>query len=221
MLAAQADGHKIETIEALGQHPQKGWAKSPGLSAIQKAFVETGAIQCGYCTPAMILAIKSTLERQPDASEEEIRQALSGILCRCTGYKKPVQAALRASALLQGKEVTGVSDEPLPAPEEWLERASQRPEGSDTEELHGIELKTRVMPQIWTLPQAKNWDQVGKPEPRIDAIKLAQGKPAFTDDMEMRGMLYAKILTSPVAHAAHQEDRHFEGQGTYLAWLRS
>jgi putative selenate reductase molybdopterin-binding subunit len=201
ILAAQADGHKIETIEALGQHPQKGWAKSPGLSAIQKAFVETGAIQCGYCTPAMILAIKSALERNPDANEEEIRRALSGILCRCTGYKKPVQAALRASALLQGKEVTGVSDEPLPAPEEWLERPSQPPVGSDTDELHNIELKTRVMPQIWTLPQAKKWDQVGKPEPKVDAIKLAQGKPAFTDDLEMRGMLYAKILTSPVAHA--------------------
>ncbi|HTX80190.1 MAG TPA: molybdopterin cofactor-binding domain-containing protein [Longilinea sp.] len=199
MLAAQADGHKIETIEALGQHPQKGWAKSPGLNVIQKAFVETGAIQCGYCTPAMILAIKSALERHPNASEAEIRQALSGVLCRCTGYKKPVQAALRASALLLGKEIGEVAaEEPLPAPEEWLEK-DYRP--GNSEELGDTSVQTRVMPQIWTLPQTKNWDQIGKPEQRVDAIKLAQGKPAFTDDVEMRGMLYAKILTSPLAHA--------------------
>ena len=80
-----------------------------------------------------------------------------------------------------------------------------RPSGpGETEELtdmSGTGVQTRVMPQIWTMPQTKNWDQIGKPEQRVDAIKLAQGKPAFTDDMEMRGMLYAKILTSPVAHA--------------------
>ena len=85
MLAAQAVGHLIETIEGIGQHPEQGWKKTEGLHPIQKAFVETGAIQCGYCTPAQVLAAKSLLERNTNPSEAEIREAISGVLCRCTG----------------------------------------------------------------------------------------------------------------------------------------
>ncbi len=59
----QAQGHSIGTIEGMGDHPQKGWKESPGLDVIQQAFIQTGAIQCGYCTPAMILAIRSLLDR--------------------------------------------------------------------------------------------------------------------------------------------------------------
>ena len=61
VLAAQADGHSLETIEGVGQHPDQGWKKTEGLSVIQQAFVEIGAIQCGYCTPAMVLAAQSLL----------------------------------------------------------------------------------------------------------------------------------------------------------------
>ncbi len=73
MLAVQADGHRIQTIEALGEHPEKGWKVSEGLHPIQQAFVESGAIQCGYCTPAQILAAKELLERNPSPSEAEVR----------------------------------------------------------------------------------------------------------------------------------------------------
>ncbi|HEX2696643.1 MAG TPA: 2Fe-2S iron-sulfur cluster-binding protein, partial [Anaerolineales bacterium] len=63
MLAAQAEGHKIVTIEALGEHPDQGWKKTEGLHPLQRAFVESGAIQCGYCTPAQILAAKTLLDK--------------------------------------------------------------------------------------------------------------------------------------------------------------
>ncbi len=69
MLAAQAEGHNIVTIEGLGEHPDQGWRKSEGLHPLQQAFVESGAIQCGYCTPAQILAAKALLEKNPNPSE--------------------------------------------------------------------------------------------------------------------------------------------------------
>ena len=114
MLAAQAVGHRIETIEAVGEHPEQGWRKTEGLSVLQQAFVDSGAIQCGYCTPAMILAGKTLLDHEPDPNEEQVREALSGVLCRCTGYLKPVQAVLRAAAILRGDYVPPI-DGGLPA----------------------------------------------------------------------------------------------------------
>ena len=81
MLAAQAAGRKIATIEALGEHPEQGWRDSGGLHALQQAFIANGAIQCGYCTPAQILAAKALLDRQPDPTDEEVREAISGVLC--------------------------------------------------------------------------------------------------------------------------------------------
>jgi aerobic-type carbon monoxide dehydrogenase small subunit (CoxS/CutS family) len=67
------------------------------LHAVQQAFVDTGAIQCGYCTPAMVLLARSLLEAVPRPSEAQVRDALAGCLCRCTGYVKPVEAVLRAA----------------------------------------------------------------------------------------------------------------------------
>src|SRR5271157_5629149 len=111
--AANAEGHDIVTIEALGEHPDQGWKKTEGLHPLQQAFVESGAIQCGYCTPAQILAAKSLLDKNPNPSEEEIREAISGVLCRCTGYLKPVQAILRAAAVLRGRGLSRLA-EPSP-----------------------------------------------------------------------------------------------------------
>jgi len=89
VLAVQADGKQVTTIEGIGT-PQ-------GLHPLQTAFVDKGAIQCGYCTPGMILSAKSLLGRNPRADEAEIRKAISGNLCRCTGYQKIVEAILFAS----------------------------------------------------------------------------------------------------------------------------
>jgi len=84
VLAIQANGAEVLTIEGL---------KPPiGLHPLQQAFVEKGSIQCGFCTPGMILSASSLLQKNPKPSEEEIRVALSGNLCRCTGYQKIVEA---------------------------------------------------------------------------------------------------------------------------------
>jgi carbon-monoxide dehydrogenase small subunit len=84
VLAMQANGAEILTIEGM-KPPQ-------GLHRLQQAFVEKGAIQCGFCTPGMILSAASLLEKNPKPTEQEIREALSGNLCRCTGYQKIVEA---------------------------------------------------------------------------------------------------------------------------------
>lgn len=84
VLALQADGAIVETIEGL--------ADENGLSPLQEAFVEKGAIQCGFCTPGMILSAKNLLDKNPSPSEDEIREGLSGNLCRCTGYQKIFEA---------------------------------------------------------------------------------------------------------------------------------
>ena len=88
-LAVEADGHDILTIE--------GVADGLELHPIQKAFVEIGAIQCGFCTPGMVLNAYALLKRNPNPTEAEVRRAISGNLCRCTGYQKIVEAILTAA----------------------------------------------------------------------------------------------------------------------------
>jgi aerobic-type carbon monoxide dehydrogenase small subunit (CoxS/CutS family) len=88
MFAAQAEGSEILTIEGL--------ADGDELHPLQEAFLDHGAVQCGFCTGGMILSAKALLDRLPNAGEAEVREALAGHLCRCTGYKKPVEAVLAA-----------------------------------------------------------------------------------------------------------------------------
>ena len=78
VLAAQAEGHAVVTVEGLAD----------GLHPVQEAFVDAGAVQCGFCTPGLVVATSVLLERTPNPSEDEVREALSGNLCRCTGYQK-------------------------------------------------------------------------------------------------------------------------------------
>ncbi|MEW5722834.1 MAG: (2Fe-2S)-binding protein [Thermodesulfobacteriota bacterium] len=98
-LAVEAQGKEITTIEGLAESAED-------LHPIQEAFVEHGAIQCGYCSPGMIMSAKYLLDRNPEPTEEEIRRGLSGNLCRCTGYNKIVEAIGTAGARLKagGKE---------------------------------------------------------------------------------------------------------------------
>lgn len=204
MLAAQVTGHQVETIEVMGEHPEQGWKKTSGLHPIQQALVESGAIQCGYCTPAFALAARALIEKNANPTEIEVREAISGILCRCTGYLKPVQAILRAAAVMRGETVppiSGTLQADLPV---WPESQPPTAEsaGEDTA-LPGVAARTQVMPKIWTSQDAreKPRTQIGRPEIKVDAVKLVQGKPAFTADIEKRGMLVARVLHSPVAHA--------------------
>jgi carbon-monoxide dehydrogenase small subunit len=89
VLAVRADGHEVTTIEGLGTEEN--------LHPLQTAFIEHGAIQCGFCGPGMLLAAKALLDSNPNPSGNEVREALSGNLCRCTGYSKIVDAVLSAS----------------------------------------------------------------------------------------------------------------------------
>jgi putative selenate reductase molybdopterin-binding subunit len=211
-LAAQVGGCTLTTVESLGSARK--------LHPIQEAFIDTGAIQCGYCTPGMVLSAHALLKRNPNPAEDEVRDALSGNLCRCTGYVKPVQAVLRAAAIMRGEEVAPISrpgsDEnfrpwdPGRSPLEHAEHGASSG-GDDAgltgagggkglttgdEDVAGGGTATLVDARVST-----ELNIVGKAERKVDAVKLVTGKPAFVDDIELRGMLHARLLTSPHAHA--------------------
>ena len=94
VLAVDADGKKVQTIE--------GVAHGDDLDPIQEEFIQKGAIQCGFCTPGMILATKAFLAKNPNPTEEEVRTAMSGNLCRCTGYVRIVEAVMTSAERLRG-----------------------------------------------------------------------------------------------------------------------
>ena len=186
ILAASADGHRVTTVESLNV--------SPELHPVQTAFVAVGAFQSGYSAGAMILGTLALLEENPDPSEAEIRDMLSGILDRETAYVKPVEAVKRAAAVMRGDETEPFAPlviEPLtdgyrPAPAGAGGKVPEAPQS---------------VPRLVPSREVPDMAVVGKPEVKVDAVRLAKGNPAFTDDIEPRGMLYAKVLRSPHAHA--------------------
>jgi len=191
--AVHAEGRRVFTVEGLAPSSAR---EIEDLHPIQRGFVETGAIQCGYCTPAQILTAKALLDRNPSPSREEIEEALSGVLCRCTGYVKIIQAVERAAALMRGEEV---------APFRHVEATLGEDESpadllGDFYAVPGDGRHPRTTLVI-SPPEMEPLDVVGKPELKVDGIKLAAGRPVFTDDVKMEGMLYGALLTSPHAHA--------------------
>jgi putative selenate reductase molybdopterin-binding subunit len=219
MLAAQAGGCTLTTVEKLGNARK--------LHPLQEAFVDTGAIQCGFCTPGMILSAYALLEKNPRPSEEEVRDALSGNLCRCTGYVKPVQAVLRAAAIMRGEQVEAIS-KPVSSDKPWhpgrspLEHGAVNPddEGNGPVGAQFIAPNPPTSNAPMSNPAAPTTDQdgggtatlvdtrtstelsvVGKPERKVDAVKLVTGRPAYVDDIDLRDMLYGRMLTSPHVHA--------------------
>jgi putative selenate reductase molybdopterin-binding subunit len=148
MFAAQANRRELITIE--------GVAHGDLLDPVQQSLVEHGAIQCGFCTPGAVLNAKAFLGTHPNATEEQVRDSLSGNLCRCTGYRKPVEAVLAAA---------------------------------QSRECHQDE------------SHKNKFAVVGHNVQKLDAAKLVSGRPAFTDDIHLPGMLCGKILASPHAHA--------------------
>jgi len=97
VLAAQADGHEVTTVEGLATGAENG-----ALHPVQQAFVDAGAVQCGFCTPGLVVATADLLARSPSPSDDEIREALSGNLCRCTGYAKIFDAVRVAASATSG-----------------------------------------------------------------------------------------------------------------------
>ncbi|MBW1712806.1 MAG: (2Fe-2S)-binding protein [Deltaproteobacteria bacterium] len=94
MLALEAQGQEVVTIEGLADD-------QGGLHPVQRAFIDHGAIQCGFCTPGMVLSAKALLDRNPDPTEMEVRAGIAGNLCRCTGYNQIVEAILAAAKSLR------------------------------------------------------------------------------------------------------------------------
>jgi putative selenate reductase molybdopterin-binding subunit len=185
--AVAADGKIITTVEGL--------SLDGFLHPIQQAFIETGAIQCGFCTPAQILVAKALLDQNPAPSLEQIQDALSVVLCRCTGYVRPVAAILRAAAVLRGETVAAVF-----IPEETLPENNKEIRLPEAYYRSGAD-RTPLLPLVLSPPDMEITRVIGKPEEKVDAPKLAQGKPVFTADLHMEGMLYGALLTSPHAHA--------------------
>jgi carbon-monoxide dehydrogenase small subunit len=93
--AGQAEGRSVRTVEGLGTEDE--------LDPVQEAFVVTGAVQCGFCTPGLVVAAHELVHRKPDASDAEIREALAGNLCRCTGYEKILDAVRLAASTVKGQ----------------------------------------------------------------------------------------------------------------------
>jgi len=95
LFASDLSGRRVLTLESLGEEGK--------LHPIQQAFLETGAVQCGFCTPGMILSVKSLLDSNPNPDDEAIKKAIEGNLCRCTGYVKIVEAVKRAIAIIKSR----------------------------------------------------------------------------------------------------------------------
>jgi putative selenate reductase molybdopterin-binding subunit len=204
--AAQVGGCTLTTVESLGNARK--------LHPIQEAFIDTGAIQCGFCTPGMVISAYALLKSNPNPTEEEVRDALSGNLCRCTGYVKPVQAVLRAAAVMRGEQMAPISRpdtsenfqpwDPGRSPLEHTEHGASGSgvhgdggqgtpaQGNDGEGGIATLTGTKVSTEL---------SIVGKAERKVDAVKLVTGKPAYVDDIELRDMLHGRLLTSPHAHA--------------------
>jgi len=189
----------VETVEGLSERGK--------LHPIQQAFWETGAVQCGYCTPAQILTAKALLDKNNNPSEMEIRSSLNSVLCRCTGYVRIVDAVLRAAAILRSEKVGPYIPVEVVLSENHrtleLPKKYYRKDGS----------KRPLLPLILTPSTMPKTSVVGKTELKVDGRKLVEGKPAFTDDIELEGMLYAALLTSPHAHARIKSIDTSEAEG--------
>jgi carbon-monoxide dehydrogenase small subunit len=94
VLVGHCQGKRIETIEGISN-------KDGTLHPLQKAFLDEGGVQCGFCTPGLILSAKEMLDENPNPTEADVREALSGVICRCTGYVKPIAAVLKAAGELR------------------------------------------------------------------------------------------------------------------------
>jgi aldehyde oxidoreductase len=181
--AVKADGAVIETVE--------GMSRGGRLHPLQEAFLKEGAIQCGYCTPGMLLSAKAFLDSQPEPSEEATREAISGNLCRCTGYAKIVRAVASASKKIQ--EAVGTDDGP--SNPSWAEDRRQG----------------QKHPSLIQGPDPLT--VVGKSIPRVDALGKVTGASLYAGDVSFPGMLHLRVFRSDRPHAKILRIRIEEAEG--------
>lgn len=163
VLAVAAEGKSIETVEGLSADGE--------LHPLQQAFVERGAIQCGYCTPGLLMLAKAFLRENPHPSESEIRVAIAGNLCRCTGYRKIIDALVAAS--------------------EGLERSAMTARAS----IKG------TLPRATEVIAGEEPRVIARSVSRVDAVAKVRGKTLYSYDMCLPNMLYGKILFNNRPHA--------------------
>ena len=165
MFGVQADGRSITTVEGL--------IGAAGLHPIQAAFKEEHGLQCGFCTPGMMLIGAALIEQNPAPSDDDVRWAISGHICRCTGYMNIVKAIQAAAATKSGLSTTGRQLADSPSVEGAEDMASE------TEEIRGV----------------------GHSVKRVEDDRFIRGAGNYIDDIHLPGMLHMAILRSPYAHA--------------------
>jgi aerobic-type carbon monoxide dehydrogenase small subunit (CoxS/CutS family) len=196
MLAVQADGRDVLTIEGL--------ATKEHLHPLQQLFEEKGSLQCGFCGPGVIMSAKALLDENPDPTEPEIRDALAGNLCRCTGYTKMIEA-IQAVAQLRQEQPTAMSV----AEAGGLIQMDKKPAVIEKEALKELELLRQPAPAPLVplpievlVPEARQQTPaVRQRATRPDARLHGLGATKYIDDMYLPGMLFAKIKRAGVASA--------------------
>ncbi|MGV8024963.1 MAG: molybdopterin-dependent oxidoreductase [Anaerolineaceae bacterium] len=186
---------KVKDIQNRSVFTLEGLNKNGELHPLQESFIETGAIQCGFCTPAQILTAKAFLDKNPNPTEEDIRSALKGVLCRCTAYVRIVDGVLRAAARLRGEQLDEYGPVYLELPENCADIRIPEPF------LRSNGNQNPLPPLVYTPAAMSKTSVVNHAAKKVDAVKLVFGKPAFTDDFQPEGMLFGALLTSNVAHA--------------------
>ncbi|MHC5111213.1 MAG: molybdopterin-dependent oxidoreductase [Planctomycetota bacterium] len=166
LLAAEMEGKSITTIEGLSRNGE--------LTPVQRSFVEEGGVQCGYCTPGMVISTTALLKDNANPSKEEIKSALSGNLCRCTGYTGILRAVQRCG--------------------------NYRDDGTCAKKRDGDGKLDTVTKKKNEPEQSGGFDAVGVSVPRVDAVDKVTGRAVYTADISLPNMVYAKILGSPIAH---------------------
>ncbi|GCE17599.1 molybdopterin-dependent oxidoreductase [Dictyobacter kobayashii] len=208
MLAAQVGGCTLSTVESLGS--------SEKLHPLQAAFTELGAAGCGFCTSGMLLSAHALLQKNPSPSESEVRDALSGNLCRCTGYVKPVQAVMRASTMLRGEKVEPLAHHTISAEEQPAVVTDGQSEKQPALQASGVastsgavttkipaitsQMMAATPPTVVPAPRP-SLQVIGIAAPARNASRATTGKTKFAADFQLRQLAYARILTSPHAHA--------------------
>ncbi len=177
VLAVQADGAEVTTIEGL--------APDGSLHPLQEAFWNDHALQCGYCTPGMIMAAAALLEENPNPSEDEVRHALEGNLCRCTGYHNIVKAVLDAA---KGRRAHRSRPRRAEAPLRPRDSTGRR-DGTGGEGMSSGN------------GSRAHGGHVGRAMRRKEDPRMITGRARYIDDISVPGMLYATIVRSPEAHA--------------------
>ena len=189
VLGLDCEGRRVETVE--------GMAGPAGLHPLQKAFADLGAAQCGYCTPGFLLTAKALLEDNPKPKLPEIREALAGNLCRCTGYIKIFEAVELAAAWMRGEEAAPQARGALRV---RFRRERAAAHSSRVRSRRGGACPARATGAEMTSSRSKT-RVVGRPYAKVDAAAKVTGQTKFADDMMLPRMLHCKLLRSTIAHA--------------------